>query len=160
MKRWLFITMFLLGLGFLSNYMASSMKLRSDAHETVTFSFKYRNSGIEDPRFTWAKPNKEFIYDGILYDITHIEYLQDRVVIKCHADIQETKIVSKLNLQKDPSHFEVRSKAGGHGELVTQMFLQLPHFFLMVKAVDFVTITPSLKSMPLAGTDPPPEQIV
>lgn len=74
-----------------------------EKYEKFTFCFITAENKILDSKFYWEKENKEFLYDHILYDIEKIEWQNQKVIITCHADLKETRIVNAFKFKKDKS---------------------------------------------------------
>jgi len=74
-----------------------------EKNEKFTFCFITAENKILDSKFYWEKENKEFLYDHILYDIEKIEWQNQKVIITCHADMKETRIVNAFKFKKDKS---------------------------------------------------------
>jgi len=74
-----------------------------EINEKFTFCFITAENKILDFKFYWEKENKEFLYDHILYDIEKIEWQNQKVIITCHADLKETRIVNAFKLKNTKS---------------------------------------------------------
>ena len=69
--------------------------------ESFTFCFELKNGSVADSRFSWVKPNKEFMFEEVLYDVKKINSTDKYITIKCYSDIKETKILCSLKLKKN-----------------------------------------------------------
>ena len=72
-----------------------------ESKESFTFCFELKNGSVADSRFSWVKPNKEFMFEDVLYDVKNIDSTDKYITIKCYSDIKETKILCSLKLKKN-----------------------------------------------------------
>ena len=72
-----------------------------ESKESFTFCFELKNGSVADTRFSWVKPNKEFMFEDVLYDVKNIDSTDKYISIKCYSDIKETKILCSLKLKKN-----------------------------------------------------------
>lgn len=60
---------------------------------------------IENSRFSWELPGKEFLYNNNLYDVVAIVVKNRHAIIRCVADKAEDRLLQKMQLafthQKD-----------------------------------------------------------
>ena len=159
MRRLVFFMVTMFCLGLISKQSFYRCKKTREVEEVVVFSLKLQENVIAEPRFSWAELNKEFIFDGILYDISEIAYFDDKVVIKCHADIRETKIVSKLKIQKNQNNLHFQSKVGSSVAILWSSDLQDFSPLFSARASVFIKTVDRVVSMKIGTGDPPPEQL-
>lgn len=64
--------------------------------KTVHFSIKSDKDCFDKNGIQWVKKDKEFLYNGFLYDVKSIQYEKDSFVITALEDKSETEWISQL----------------------------------------------------------------
>jgi hypothetical protein len=76
---------------------------------------------IEQPNFFWNDKNHEFTYNGLLYDVVHIQYSNKTVTICCLPDEAENCI--------DLQHFALQKNKQDAGKPNKLSFSQIFSYF-------------------------------
>ncbi len=79
------------------------------------------DGNIDQPSFSWEEKNKEFTYNGLLYDAVHIQYSGTAVTICCLPDNAE----NNAELQ----HFALQKNKQDAGKQNRLSFSQVFSFF-------------------------------
>ena len=114
-----------------------------ESKESFTFCFELKNGSVADSRFSWVKPNKEFMFEDVLYDVKNIDSTDKYITIKCYSDIKETKILCSLKLKKNntsASHTESPKINVSISLLVIALNNQLVLETLTSKDSDFIYV--------------------
>jgi hypothetical protein len=53
-------------------------------------------STVDDKSLVWTKPQKEFRYNGEMYDVVKLKIKEDSIVYYCIHDFKESKLFSEL----------------------------------------------------------------
>ncbi len=159
MKLLVFIAVSGLCLVFFTQLSTTMLASEAEVHETVIFRFSSLEKKITDQRFTWIKANREFIYDGLLYDVSTIVYGDDEVLVTCHADIRETKLIAKSKLQQDHQKFHVQSKTGGYAAVLCVASQREVLIRYCTSQSDFEQVAFCFTSELIGRSDPPPEKL-
>lgn len=69
---------------------------------TLTFSINSVDKGTS--RIIWKKENREFLFDGNMYDITETKIIEDSIYYTCYLDEKENEIEKSFNRLFDKKH--------------------------------------------------------
>jgi hypothetical protein len=144
--------------------MASFVKLQP-ADKTIThLSFKTNKGKVQDDSFVWREENREFTYQGYMYDIISMVKTDTSIAIQCYFDKDETELEQNLvHVEQDKNNANAGTKMAFH-KLATSVFLPSYKLALLHK-IDFkVTVfTPYQKQLLFRNSDitlPPPDRKV
>ena len=107
----------------------------------------------------WEKKNKEFRWEGKMYDVSKVEYNGDKILVYCIFDTGETdlrKTLAGLFNDKPGNHSPLRLWV----KMLSQNYFTTPEFSLPVLHQDFTVVQSAyvfrIHSFENELADPPP----
>ncbi|HQS56237.1 MAG: hypothetical protein B7Y15_12320 [Bacteroidetes bacterium 24-39-8] len=144
--------------------MASFVKLQPADKAISHLSFKTNKGKIQDDSFVWREENREFTYQGYMYDIISMVKTDTSIVIKCYFDKNETELEQNLVQLEQQQHNPNSGAKMAFHKLVTSVFLPSDKLVLLnkieFKASVFTTYQEALLFRNSDISLPPPDRKV
>ncbi|MFZ0453371.1 MAG: hypothetical protein WAM24_06425 [Ignavibacteriaceae bacterium] len=131
-------------------------QLDKDSLEKFTFSLKEKNEKVE-----WEEAEKEFRYNGEMYDVVKIEVKKDSITYFCLHDNDEEILLSNFDkLVKNSTGNNSKSKNYNAKELSKYNFNHTNEIYLAVKEIELRPLRSVFyQSITIEIQSPPPRTI-
>ncbi|MDN4164960.1 hypothetical protein QWY31_05570 [Cytophagales bacterium LB-30] len=88
--------------------------------ELITLSFSAQATW-ESQGVNWLEDDKEFFYQGSMYDVVERYFDDDSVIFRCVNDVQEAQLFRHLAYQVDSELFNQQSETGKKSQWLKQV---------------------------------------
>lgn len=120
------------------NQMASFIKEQPSDKSQTQIVFKTQGGKILDVSFVWREENREFTYQGYMYDVISYIKTDSSLIINCFYDKNETELEQNLVQVQKGQHEDNSASKNAFQKLIASVFLavesnRIQHSFLVVK---------------------------
>lgn len=110
--------------------MANFIKLQPAEKNITQLSFKTNKGKIQDDSFIWREENREFTYQGYMYDIISMVKTDTSITIQCYFDKNETELEQNLvQLEQHKNTANSGASLAFH-KLISTVFLPIDNIAL------------------------------